>query len=168
MLAQPTAGGLRFRERSPPAWLFHEMSSFLRLELAAGGPWGQDVASSEARRDRAQCRSYGFGLAVMSAARPLFHRYCCKSLFALVIKNSPGCRRDFRKAPCLPDLTPAGLRNTVDHELPESPGMTLSVPRCSAYAYVGSKVALAKAEAFGPCPPPTINSGNTTSVGCRV
>ena len=21
--------------------------------------------------------------------------YCCKSLFALVIKNSPGCRRDF-------------------------------------------------------------------------
>src|SRR6516165_3520503 len=23
-------------------------------------------------------------------------RYCCKSLFALVIKNSPGCRRDFR------------------------------------------------------------------------
>ena len=26
----------------------------------------------------------------------LFGRYCCKSLFALVIKNSPGCRRDFR------------------------------------------------------------------------
>src|SRR5262249_38475272 len=25
-----------------------------------------------------------------------FGRYCCKSLFALVIKNSPGCRRDFR------------------------------------------------------------------------
>src|SRR6266704_2525340 len=23
-------------------------------------------------------------------------RYCCKSLFALVIKNSAGCRRDFR------------------------------------------------------------------------
>src|SRR5262249_4279941 len=23
-------------------------------------------------------------------------RYCCKSPFALVIKNSPGCRRDFR------------------------------------------------------------------------
>ena len=23
-------------------------------------------------------------------------RYCCKSLFALVIKNSPGRRRDFR------------------------------------------------------------------------
>jgi hypothetical protein len=23
-------------------------------------------------------------------------RYCCKSLFALVTKNSPGCRRDFR------------------------------------------------------------------------
>ncbi len=23
-------------------------------------------------------------------------RFCCKSLFALVIKNSPGCRRDFR------------------------------------------------------------------------
>jgi hypothetical protein len=23
-------------------------------------------------------------------------RYCCKSLFALVIKDSPGCRRDFR------------------------------------------------------------------------
>jgi hypothetical protein len=23
-------------------------------------------------------------------------RYCCKSLFALLIKNSPGCRRDFR------------------------------------------------------------------------
>src|SRR5436309_15039195 len=23
-------------------------------------------------------------------------RLCCKSLFALVIKNSPGCRRDFR------------------------------------------------------------------------
>src|SRR6266481_4550356 len=23
-------------------------------------------------------------------------RYCCKSLFALVIKNFPGCRRDFR------------------------------------------------------------------------
>src|SRR2546430_769730 len=23
-------------------------------------------------------------------------RYCCKSLFAPVIKNSPGCRRDFR------------------------------------------------------------------------
>ena len=22
-------------------------------------------------------------------------RYCCKSLFALVIKNSPGCRREF-------------------------------------------------------------------------
>jgi hypothetical protein len=22
-------------------------------------------------------------------------RYCCKRLFALVIKNSPGCRRDF-------------------------------------------------------------------------
>ena len=22
--------------------------------------------------------------------------FCCKSLFALVIKNSPGCRRDFR------------------------------------------------------------------------
>jgi hypothetical protein len=21
-------------------------------------------------------------------------RYCCKSLFALLIKNSPGCRRD--------------------------------------------------------------------------
>src|SRR5262249_28627175 len=29
--------------RGPPAWLFHEMSSFSRLELAAGGPWGQDV-----------------------------------------------------------------------------------------------------------------------------
>src|SRR5256885_13307307 len=27
---------------------------------------------------------------------PLLARYCCKSLFALVIKNSPGCRRDFR------------------------------------------------------------------------
>ena len=25
-----------------------------------------------------------------------FGRLCCKSLFALVIKNSPGCRRDFR------------------------------------------------------------------------
>jgi hypothetical protein len=25
-----------------------------------------------------------------------YGRYCCKSLFALVIKNSPGCRRDFR------------------------------------------------------------------------
>jgi hypothetical protein len=23
-------------------------------------------------------------------------RYCCKTLFALVTKNSPGCRRDFR------------------------------------------------------------------------
>src|SRR6516164_737070 len=23
-------------------------------------------------------------------------RFCCKSLFALLIKNSPGCRRDFR------------------------------------------------------------------------
>src|SRR5262245_66122426 len=23
-------------------------------------------------------------------------RYCCKSLFALLIKNSPGCRRRFR------------------------------------------------------------------------
>src|SRR5262245_3491144 len=23
-------------------------------------------------------------------------RYCCKSLFALMIKNSPGCRRNFR------------------------------------------------------------------------
>src|SRR6516165_9316279 len=23
-------------------------------------------------------------------------RYCCKSPFALAIKNSPGCRRDFR------------------------------------------------------------------------
>src|SRR5437870_9822429 len=23
-------------------------------------------------------------------------RYCCKSPFALLIKNSPGCRRDFR------------------------------------------------------------------------
>jgi hypothetical protein len=28
------------------------------------------------------------------------------------------------RRPCLPDLTPAGLRN-VDHELPESLGMTL-------------------------------------------
>ena len=27
---------------------------------------------------------------------PLVCRYCCKSLFALVIKNYPGCRRDFR------------------------------------------------------------------------
>jgi hypothetical protein len=26
----------------------------------------------------------------------------------------------------LPDLTPAGLRNAVDHELPESLGMTLN------------------------------------------
>src|SRR5947209_2855869 len=25
-----------------------------------------------------------------------YGRYCCKSLFALLIKNSPGCRRDFR------------------------------------------------------------------------
>ena len=25
-----------------------------------------------------------------------FGRFCCKSLFALLIKNSPGCRRDFR------------------------------------------------------------------------
>src|SRR3989441_10836271 len=25
-----------------------------------------------------------------------YGRYCCKSLFALGIKNSPGCRRDFR------------------------------------------------------------------------
>src|SRR5262249_22319414 len=48
MLAQPTAGGLHFRER-PPAWLFHEMSSFLRFELAAGGPWGQDWACSDVR-----------------------------------------------------------------------------------------------------------------------
>jgi len=30
------------------------------------------------------------------------------------------------KAPCLPDLTPAGLRNAVDHEVPESLGMTLN------------------------------------------
>src|SRR5262245_65876162 len=28
--------------------------------------------------------------------RSEFGRYCCKSLFALVIKNSPGCRLDFR------------------------------------------------------------------------
>ena len=27
---------------------------------------------------------------------PAKGRYCCKSLFALVIKNSAGCRRDFR------------------------------------------------------------------------
>jgi hypothetical protein len=32
------------------------------------------------------------GIVLMSACG----RYCCKSLFALVIKNSPGCRRDFR------------------------------------------------------------------------
>src|SRR6516164_8397620 len=25
-----------------------------------------------------------------------YGRFCCKSLFALLIKNSPGCRRDFR------------------------------------------------------------------------
>src|SRR5262245_57926692 len=30
------------------------------------------------------------------ALSPLCPRYCCKSLSALVIKNSPGCRRDFR------------------------------------------------------------------------
>jgi hypothetical protein len=27
---------------------------------------------------------------------PLSRGYCCKSLFAVVTKNSPGCRRDFR------------------------------------------------------------------------
>src|SRR5215813_7924021 len=32
----------------------------------------------------------------MSGRCPLSGGYCCKSLFALVIKNSPGCRRDFR------------------------------------------------------------------------
>ena len=36
--------------------------------------------------------SYSFYMALMSA----FGGYCCKSLFALVIKNPPGCRRDFR------------------------------------------------------------------------
>ena len=30
------------------------------------------------------------------AAMSAIGRYCCKSPFALVIKNSPGCRRDFR------------------------------------------------------------------------
>jgi hypothetical protein len=29
-------------------------------------------------------------------ARPVYLRFCCKSLFALVIKNSPGRRRGFR------------------------------------------------------------------------
>ncbi|SRR6266704_2529580 len=29
-------------------------------------------------------------------AKSALCRYCCKSLFALLIKNSPGCRRDFR------------------------------------------------------------------------
>jgi hypothetical protein len=33
---------------------------------------------------------------VGAARRSHSCRYCCKSLFALVIKNSPGCRRDFR------------------------------------------------------------------------
>src|SRR5262249_12723990 len=33
------------------------------------------------------------------------------------------------RRPCLPDLTPAGLRN-VDHELPESLGMTLDCLSC--------------------------------------
>src|SRR5262249_59338672 len=35
--------------RGPPAWLFHEMSSFLPFYLAAGGPWGQDWACSDVR-----------------------------------------------------------------------------------------------------------------------
>jgi hypothetical protein len=33
---------------------------------------------------------------VGAARRSHACRYCCKSLFTLVIKNSPGCRRDFR------------------------------------------------------------------------
>src|SRR6266540_3676593 len=32
----------------------------------------------------------------MNGAMSVIGRLCCKSLFALVIKNSPGCRRDFR------------------------------------------------------------------------
>ena len=37
-----------------------------------------------------------FGHVTMSDLNPECERYCCKSLFALLVKNPPGCRRDFR------------------------------------------------------------------------
>src|SRR5436190_1532056 len=49
---------------------------------------------------------------------PQSDRYCCKSLFALVIKNSPGCRRDLRvkmwgtSSP--EDKLTGGLGNVID------------------------------------------------------
>jgi hypothetical protein len=42
------------------------------------------VPSATGGKSSAQCGMSALG------------RYCCKSLFALLIKNSPGCRRDFR------------------------------------------------------------------------
>jgi hypothetical protein len=36
------------------------------------------------------------GRVIAAVHESVFGRYCCKSLFALLIKNSPGCRRDFR------------------------------------------------------------------------
>src|SRR5262249_6981416 len=60
--------------RGPPALLFPPMSSFSRLAPAAGGPLGPHGASSEGRRRPARGGLAAFGVAVMSAARPLFHR----------------------------------------------------------------------------------------------
>jgi hypothetical protein len=47
-----------------------------------------------------------------------FGRFCCKSLFALVIKNFPGFRRDFRVkmwgTPSLVDKLPDDLGTAID------------------------------------------------------
>jgi hypothetical protein len=62
-----------------------------------GGLWGRQRRSRRLEYCSYRCRLVTAVVSDDTTARvTAVGRYCCKSLFALVIKNSPGCRRDFR------------------------------------------------------------------------
>src|SRR5215813_10860756 len=67
------------------------------MGYAAFMPFCVTTLSSSARSRHPECSHRGRVVVLFAAVRwDAIGRYCCKSLFALVITIPPGCRRDFR------------------------------------------------------------------------
>src|SRR5262249_9107593 len=67
-------------------------------DLIRGGHYGQRPCGAALTGRTHGCTDQPANVKkTLANSEPSTHgRYCCKSLFALLIKNSPGCRRDFR------------------------------------------------------------------------
>jgi len=88
-----------FRGSGEPARV--NASSNARFGLGADprralGPAAIRAASTGRTHDRTRPMLHQRKKALVNQAPSTHDRFCCKSLFALLIKNSPGCRRDFR------------------------------------------------------------------------